>query len=120
MQPTFAPNFKTNKLSAFGQNKDGFDYEIDDDIYQEQHENLNQKLLTSVLSRPTVIDDQLTNEDFHQGIMEKRSPSFHKRMQKRYFVLRNRMLFYYKSEEHYKENMPIKGVLNFQQVCFEA
>lgn len=52
--------------------------------------------------------------------MEKRSPSFLKIMQKRYFVLRNRMLFYYKSESHFKNHMPIKGVLNFQQVCFEA
>ena len=48
--------------------------------------------------------------------MEKKSPSFHKRWQKRYFVLENRMLKYYKTMQEYEQSKPAKGVLNFQQV----
>ena len=57
--------------------------------------------------------DKLTNMDFCQGVLEKQSPSFHKFWQKRYFVLKNRMLFYYKTKADFEENKTSKGVLNF-------
>lgn len=40
--------------------------------------------------------------------------------QSRFFVLRNRMLFYYQTKDHYSQHLGIKGVLNFQQVRFDA
>ena len=51
--------------------------------------------------------------------MEKQSPSFLKRWQKRYFVLSKKMLRYYKSEADYNAGKPPKGVLNFQQIWIE-
>ena len=68
-------------------------------------------------------DDQHTeiNEfDFHEDFMEKQSPSFHKRWQKRYFVLNNCVLKYYKNKADFKNYLPPKGVINFQQVCVEG
>lgn len=72
------------------------------------------------VSRPSVIDDLLTKNDFCEGLVEKQSPSFHKMWQKRYFVLKNRMLFYYKSKADYESQKTCKGVLNFQQICVKA
>lgn len=65
------------------------------------------------VSRPTLTNDQLTNDDYYEGVLLKQSPSFHKMWQRRYFVLRNRMLFYYKSKQYYNDKRSIKGVLNF-------
>lgn len=50
------------------------------------------------VSRPSMISDLMTKNDFYEGVIEKQSPSFHKMWQKRYFVLKNRILFYYKSK----------------------
>ena len=68
---------------------------------------------TISVARPSIRKDVLTAEDRQQGIMEKQSPSFHKRWQKRYFVLDNRMLKYYKTEQDFLSSKPPKGVLNF-------
>ena len=51
--------------------------------------------------------------------MEKQSPSFHKRWQKRYFVLCKRVLKYYKGKTDYRNDLPPKGVINFEQVWVE-
>lgn len=45
--------------------------------------------------------------------MEKKSPSFHKIWQKRYFVLDKRVLKYYKNKQDYISRKPPKGVINF-------
>lgn len=58
-------------------------------------------------------------EDRHEGYIEKQSPSFHKRWQKRYFVLDNRVLKYYKLQSDFLNAKPPKGVLNFQQIHVE-
>ena len=59
------------------------------------------------------MSDVLTKDDFCEGYIEKQSPSFHKMWQKRYFVLKDRMLFYYKTKQDYDENKSCKGVINF-------
>lgn len=51
--------------------------------------------------------------------MEKQQPNFLKRWQKRYFILENKMLKYYKNEAEYKANSMPKGVLNFHQIWIE-
>ena len=56
----------------------------------------NSFIRTMSLARPSIRKDVLTAEDRHEGYMEKQSPSFHKRWQKRYFVLDYKMLKYYK------------------------
>lgn len=40
--------------------------------------------------------------------------------QKRYFVLENKMLKYYKNEAEHKESKIPRGVLNFQQIWIES
>ena len=65
------------------------------------------------VTRTSVLNDQLTKDDYHEGILEKQSPSFHKRWQKRYFVLKNRHLFYYKTKADYDKQLTCRGVLNF-------
>lgn len=72
------------------------------------------------MSRPSVLSDLLTKDDFCEGVIEKQSPSFHKMWQKRYFVLKNRMLFYYKSKADYDQQKTCKGVINFQQIGVDA
>ena len=37
--------------------------------------------------------------------------------QKRYFVLKDRVFYYYKSKADYYSNKTCKGVINFQQIC---
>lgn len=51
-----------------------------------------------------------------KGYMQKKSPDFLKLWNSRYFVLENRMLKYFQNEEEYKNNLPPKGILNFEQV----
>ena len=62
---------------------------------------------------------EINEFDFHEDFMDKQSPSFHKRWQKRYFVLNNCILKYYKNKADFKNYLPPKGVINFQQVCVE-
>ena len=57
--------------------------------------------------------DVLTEDDKYKGFLEKQSPSFLKRWQKRYFVLENKMLKYFKNKSDYDSNKIPKGVLNF-------
>lgn len=71
------------------------------------------------ISRPSVMSDILTEDDNMFGYLEKQSPSFHKRWQKRMFVLTNKTLKYFKTETDYYEGKPPKGVLNFQQIWIE-
>ena len=71
------------------------------------------------ISRPSMISDVLTEDDNYEGILEKQSPSFLKRWQKRYFVLCKKMLKYYKTEADFRIGKPPKGVLNFQQIWIE-
>jgi hypothetical protein len=59
------------------------------------------------------ISDTLSERDFHKGHLEKKSPSFHRLWQKRFFVLENRVLKYYKTEQDYNEKRPPKGVIDF-------
>lgn len=48
--------------------------------------------------RHSIINDKLTKDDFHEGIMKKQRPSrLFNGFQVRYFVLSNRMLKYYKT-----------------------
>ncbi len=46
--------------------------------------------------------------------MEKKSPNFIKRWQKRYFVLDKRILKYYKNRKNYENFLEPKGVINFE------
>ena len=46
----------------------------------------------------SIRDDALTRDDFHEDFMSKQSPGFFKVWQKRYFVMQNRMLKYYKTK----------------------
>lgn len=48
--------------------------------------------------------------------MEKQCPSIIKIWQKRYFVLDDTTLKYYKTKSQYMNGLPPKGVLNFQLV----
>ena len=50
---------------------------------------------------PTNELDSLQDLDKNQDYMEKKSPSFHKSWQKRYFVLDKRVLKYYKTKNDY-------------------
>ena len=50
--------------------------------------------------------------------MQKLKPTFPSYWQTRYFVLKFRMLRYYKSEADMKAGKAPRGILNFQQVCF--
>jgi len=51
--------------------------------------------------RPSILSDVLTKDDFFEGLLEKQSPSFHKMWQKRYFVLKDRIFYYYKTKADY-------------------
>ena len=66
-------------------------------------------------------------EDGMKGFLEKRGGGRHApgrrasswlsgfaSWQKRYFVLKNRMLFYYKTKADYEQHKTCKGVINFQ------
>mmetsp|Transcript_2852 Transcript_2852/g.4862 ORF Transcript_2852/g.4862 Transcript_2852/m.4862 type:complete len:162 (+) Transcript_2852:286-771(+) len=75
---------------------------------------------TVSVSRMSLKKDVLSESDFHQGLLEKQSPSFHKLWQKRYFVLSNRLLKYYKSQQDFEAKKPPKGVINFQQVWVDV
>lgn len=63
--------------------------------------------------RMSVRNDQLSRDDFHEDYMEKQSPNLFKVWQKRYFVLVNRMLKYFKTKQDYSEGKAPKGVINF-------
>lgn len=65
-----------------------------------------------------MISEKLTIDDFHEGYLDKMRPKFtlFTKWQSRYFVLTNRMLKYYKSQEEYFEQKAPKGVINFNQV----
>jgi len=74
---------------------------------------------TISIARPSLRNDILSEDDFMSGVMEKQSPSLLKRWQKRYFVLSNKVLKYFKTEQDYLQLKPPKGVLNFQQIWIE-
>ena len=59
----------------------------------------------------------MENENL-EGAMQKQCPRFSILWQNRYYVLKHRMLRYYKSEAEYKQGKPPRGILNFQQVNF--
>ena len=63
--------------------------------------------------RPSIMSDVLTKDYFFVGWVEKQSPSLFKVWQKRYFVLKDRMLFYYKTKADYDQNKTCKGIINF-------
>lgn len=96
----FLPTFQTHKASL---------QEIENSVDNQLLHNRNISV-----SRPSMISDLLTKDDFCEGVIEKQSPSFHKMWQKRYFVLKNRMLFYYKTKADYEQHKTCKGVINFQ------
>ena len=75
-------------------------------------------LLGDVLdfSQPTSKNDEITEGDQMKGYMQKKSPDYLKLWNTRYFVLENRMLKYFQNEEEYKNKLPSKGILNFEQV----
>lgn len=58
-------------------------------------------------------DDELDADEEHEGLMKKRCPSLGMLWQQRYFVLKHRMLRYYKTEGDYTMGKPPKGILNF-------
>mmetsp|Transcript_23076 Transcript_23076/g.35727 ORF Transcript_23076/g.35727 Transcript_23076/m.35727 type:complete len:193 (-) Transcript_23076:616-1194(-) len=58
----------------------------------------------------------LDENDFHQGYLQKQQPDFFKSWQRRFFVLSQRMLKYYKNEQDHLNNLPPKGILNFEMV----
>ena len=51
------------------------------------------------LSRPSIIKDTLGEDDFCEGWLEKQQPNMLKRWQKRYFVLRDGSLEYFRKAE---------------------
>ena len=61
----------------------------------------------------------LTQDDHFTGYMDKRQPNFLKTWQKRYWVLENRMLKYYRQDQDYLNQLPPKGVINFEQVSVD-
>ena len=80
-------------------------------------------LMLSVCETPR---DSLMPEDRHEGLMNKQSQNFIKSLfenmkwQARYFVLEFRVLKYYKNKSDYENQLPPKGVLNFQQVMINS
>ena len=58
-------------------------------------------------------NDSLSNNEFFQGTMQKLRPKLISYWQTRYFVLKFRMLRYYKSEADMKAGKPPRGILNF-------
>lgn len=54
-----------------------------------------------------------------QGYVEKQSPSVFKRWQKRYFVLKHKIIRYYKKEEDYRDKKVPKGVVNLNMIWVE-
>ena len=68
------------------------------------------------ISKPTIPKDVLTTDDSHAGLIEKQSPSFHKRWQKRYFVLDKKILKYFKNKADFDSQKPPKGAINFSQI----
>ena len=66
----------------------------------------------------TFDNDGLVQDEANEGIMQKMCPKISILWQNRYFVLKHRMLRYYKSEAEYKAGKPARGILNFQQVSF--
>lgn len=71
---------------------------------------------TMSLSRPSIASDKLTEDDSCSGWVEKQSPSLLKRWQKRYFVLEQKVIKYYKSDQDYYLKKPPKGVINLMQI----
>ena len=67
-------------------------------------------------SQPSEKNDEMTEGDQMKGYMQKKSPDFLKLWNNRYFVLENRMLKYFQNEEEFNNNLPPKGILNFEQV----
>ena len=63
--------------------------------------------------------NNVTDNDFWQGIMSKQQPVFPRQWQKRYFVLDTKILKYYKNKSDYDQNKLPKGVLNFNQIWIE-
>ena len=64
--------------------------------------------------------NNVTDNDFWQGIMSKQQPVFPRQWQKRYFVLDTKILKYYKNKSDYDQNKLPKGVLNFNQIWIEG
>ena len=54
--------------------------------------------MSVVKGRMSVMNDQVNAEDNHEGYLEKQSPTLFKMMQKRYFVLSNKLLKYFKTK----------------------
>ena len=61
----------------------------------------------------------LSDMDTHAGYLEKQQPNFLKSWQRRFWVLENRMLKYYKNDSDYLNKLPPKGVINFEQVSVD-
>jgi len=57
----------------------------------------NSFMRTLSIARPSFQYDALTDDDLNHGYIEKQSPSFLKRWQKRYFVLERKMIKYFKT-----------------------
>lgn len=68
------------------------------------------------LTRPSIVKDILTEDDFCEGWCDKQQPNMLKRWQKRYFVLDKKLIKYYKKKEDYIERRQPKGVLNLKQI----
>lgn len=74
---------------------------------------------TLSIARPSFQYDVLTDDDTQHGYIQKQSPSFLKRWQRRFFVLERKMIKYYKTEADYENKKPPKGILNLQQIWIE-
>ena len=68
------------------------------------------------LSRPSIIKDNLTEDDYCTGWLEKQQPKMLRRWQKRFFVLDKKLIKYYKNKDDYMDKKQPKGVLNLKQI----
>lgn len=83
------------------------------------NDSADQFMRTVSLARPSVRVDILTEDDSESGILEKQSPNFFKMWQKRFFVLDQKILKYFKSRNDFTNQKAPKGVINFNQIWVE-
>lgn len=90
-------------------------------MFDKAQRKMSELNLADIHTNDTTFDFKNSNaeDSVLTGILEKRSPGLLQLWQKRFFVLDQKVLKYYKSETDYKNNVVPKGVLNFQQIWVE-
>ena len=113
------PDYRMTEIDDDDEYDEGVDYQVVDPSEIAQRGQIK-AAGKSVVSMRAASVNNITEDDFYQGMLWKQQPVFPRRWQKRFFVLDTKVLKYYKSKQDYETNKLPKGVINFQQIWVEA